>query len=120
MTSAEASVKACESLQHAERRFGQRDSTQLSAPLSIWSCHVRSSVSGSRRGGRSQNASSASIAGLNCAKSSGLPSGAEAASHAPCERPHLSTRTNLRSALRWDKHLYEDRLGVHERVVFTS
>ena len=44
MTSAEASVKACESLQHAERRFGQRDRTQLSAPLSIWSCLRKRSV----------------------------------------------------------------------------
>ena len=50
MASAEASVSACAALQQPERALGQRESTPLSAPLSIWSCHSRSPLAASRRG----------------------------------------------------------------------
>ncbi len=50
MASAEASVSACAALQQAERALEQRESTPLSAPLSIWSCHSRSPLAASRRG----------------------------------------------------------------------
>ena len=50
IASAEASVSACAALQQPERALGQRESTPLSAPLSIWSCHSRSPLAASRRG----------------------------------------------------------------------
>ena len=50
IVSAEASVSACAALQQLERALGQRESTPLSAPLSIWSCHSRRPLAASRRG----------------------------------------------------------------------
>ena len=66
-----------------ERADGHCDRTPLSAPVSIWSCQHRRPVLASRRGGRSQKASSACMCALNGLNTEGEPPCAVAASHAP-------------------------------------